>query len=431
MPDMSIKDALRVHLARHCAEEELCSWYDPLRIHIDPQEGCLTVTLPHHLFGHWFAKTGQSALESCLAPCLGKSMPIRYLFQQQYDPTAAVSSAFPTKIRVEKPFGENFTLENFIVNKKNFFPLALAHEITKAQKKSNYNPLVYYGKSGCGKTHLLRAIGNQLSTVYDYPAVFWGSMSKLIQEREQHGSDSGKYQAYCVDDIHLSADDFPLQEKFTVFLDACIHEKKQFVCTCFGSLASHKGFSESLRSRLELGIIVALKNPDIDVRMRFVQSQCSLHGIHIAQEDMLLLAQRCEHLRHLSGVLLKIVAYKKHTQQEISWQSIEKILQLSGEHNPITPQDIIRRVAEYFSLSPEEITSNKRKSTLVFARQAAMYLCREILGTSYPVLGQIFGGKDHSTVIYSIRKIEEYIVMNKNAHTEITKLKSLCLKRND
>jgi chromosomal replication initiator protein len=129
--------------------------------------------------------------------------------------------------------------------------------------------------------------------------------------------------------------------------------------------------------------------------------------------------------------LLKIAAYKKLTQQAITQQNIEKILQHAEAHSPVSAQDIIRRVAAYFSLSPEEITGRQRKPALVFARQTAMYLCRDILGVSYPALGQIFGGKDHSTVIYGIRKIEKYIVTHKNAHTEITELKNLCVQKNN
>jgi chromosomal replication initiator protein len=429
-----VKDALRAHLAQRCAEEDLCCWYDPLRIEMDQEASCLMVTFPHHLFGPWFARTGQDALESGLASCLGKKIPIRYLARRQHAASAAPGSPLPAQsVSMEKPFGELCTLERFIINKKNFFPLAVAREVAKAQREPTYNPLVYYGKSGSGKTHLLRAIANELSAAYNYRAVYYGNTATLIQESEQRGTVAGidRYLAYCIDDIHLFANNFPLQEKLLVFLDACLYGKKQFVCACSGPLASHRGFSESLRSRLELGLIVELKNPDIDVRMRFAQVQCAAHGFILAREHLLLLAQHCEHLRYLSGVLLKIAAYAKLTQREIATQDIEKILKNSGEHSPVTPQHIIHRVAEYFSLPLEEITGNKRKPALVFARQTAMYLCREILGTSYPVLGQIFGGKDHSTVMYGIKKIEKYIVEHKNAHTEITELTNLCLQRND
>ena len=429
---MPVKDALRAHLARRCTEEELRNWYDPLHIAMDQEKSRLTVMFPHRLFGAWFAKTGQEAFESCLAPCLGGDIPVHYAVLQQ--DTQADAPLFPfsaRSVRGGKPFGEAFTLENFIVNKKNFFPLAIAREVTKPQQEPNYNPLVYYGKSGSGKTHILRAIANELCAAYDYHAIFYGSIAELVQEYEHHGnaSNAGRYQVYFVDDIHLAAGNFSLQEKLVVFLDACLYGKKQFVCACSGSLASHRGFSESLRSRLELGLIAALNNPDIDVRMRFAQAQCALHGISLAQEHMLLLAQRCEHLRYLSGVLLKIAAYKKHAHNEITPQDIEKILQHSGEHSPITPQDIIRRVAKHFSLPPEELMNNQRKPALVFARQMTMYLCREILGLSYPAIGQILGGKDHSTVMYGIKKIENYIVTHKNAHTEITELKHLCAQR--
>jgi len=430
-----VKDALRAHLALRCAEEELCSWYDPLCIEMNQEERCLTVTFPHHLFGSWFEKTGQEALEFSLTFCFGNGIPVHYVSpRQQKRPPEPLYPLIVRSMQKKKPFGENFTLENFICNKKNFFPLAIAHEITKSQEDTRYNPLVYYGKSGSGKTHLLRAIANEFSGIRDYHSIFYGTTAKLFQEWENHGTDldiNRKYRVYCIDDIHLFTNNFPLQEKFIIFLDACLHEKKQFVCACAEPLAFYKGFSESLRSRLELGLIVELKKPDIDVRMRFIQHQCVLHNITIAREHMLLLAQRCKHLCYLSGVLLKVAAYKKLAQQDIIKQDIEKILRYSGEYSPLTPHDIIHLVAEYFSLPSDELTGNKRKPALVFARQIAMYLCREILGTSYPALGQIFGGKDHSTIIYGIKKIEKYIVINNNTYTEITELKNMCLQKND
>ena len=425
-----VKDALRAHLARRCPEEELCSWYDPLRIEMDQAESCVLITFPHHLFGPWFARTGQASLESCLESCLGKDLPVRYFSRPQpVEPPPHT----PRDLRPDKPFGEHCTLENFLINKKNAFPLAVAREVAKPRQEPTYNPLVYYGKSGSGKTHLLRAIANALSDSYDHHAVFYGNLEQLLQAGEQQGNNVSiaKYHAYCIDDIHLFINNFSLQEKLLVFLDACLYGKKQFVCACSGPLVSHRGLSESLRSRLELGLIVELKNPDIDVRMRFAQIQCNLHGMALAREHMLLLVQRCEHLRHLSGTLLKMAAYAKLTQREIARQDIEQILKNSGEHRPVTPQDIIRRVAEYFSLPPEAITGNARKPALVCARQTAMYLCRDILGVSYPALGKIFGGKDHSTVIYGIKKIEKNMVAHKNVHTEITKLIQLCTQRND
>ena len=436
---MPVKDALRAHLAERCTEEELRSWYTPLHIEIDPEESCLTVTFPHPLFGSWFAGVGQAALESCLSPCLGKDLPVRYVVRQRPSgPSApflplAAKSARTEKACTEKAFGENFTLERFLSNKKNFFPLAVAREVATPQKEPGYNPLVYYGKSGSGKTHMLRAIANELNRTYPSRAVFYGDISSFRQECEQHEHSSifDQYQAYCIDDIHFFANNPPLQAKLLSILDACLYGKKQFVCACSGPLVTHKGLSEHLRSRLELGIVVELKTPDIDVRMRFAQAQCTAHGISLALEDILFLAQQCKHLRYLSGVLLKISAYKKLTQQEITRQDIEKILKHSGEYTPIMPQDIIRRVAEYFSLSPEEITGNKRTFSLVFARQTAIYLCREILGVSYPALGHIFGGKNHSTIMYHMKKIEKYLAAHKDAHTMLTTIHNMCVQKND
>ena len=374
---MPVKDALRAHLterctAERCTEGELHSRHTPSRIETDMEKAC-----------------------------------------------------------PEKAFGEHFTLDGFLSNKKNFFPLAVAREVISPQKEPKYNPLVYYGKSGSGKTHLLRAIAGELNHSCSSHAVFYGDMSSFIQEcdRYENGAIFDPYRAYCIDDIHFFANNASAQAKLLNILDLCLYGKKQFICACSGPLTAHKGFSEQLRSRLELGIIVEVKTPDIDVRMLFAKARCVERGLSLAPEDILFLAQQCAHLRYLSAVLLKISAYNKLTRQEISRQDIKKILKNSGEYTPVEPQDVIRQVAEYFSLSPEEITGKKRTSSLIFARRTAMYLCRKILGTSYPALGQVFGGKNHSTVMYHIKKIEQDLVAHKDTHTTLTKIHTMCVQK--
>ena len=329
------------------------------------------------------------------------------------------------------PFGESFTLEKFIFNQKNLVPLALARGVVTPHQQPNYNPLLYYGKPGSGKTHLLRAIANKFTCYYNSFFVFYGNITQLLLEGEDDARCAAidRYQAYCVDDIQLCAENIPLQEKFVAFLETSLIEQKQVVCAC--SDAFHKGLTNNLRFCLERGRIVQLKKPDIDVRMRFIQTQSCLHHLTISRENILLLAQRCEHIRYIAQVLLKIAAYKTGTQREITEQDIKKFLRQASEHGPIMPQAIIRLVAEYFSLQPEDIMGEQRKPAPVFARQVAMYLCREILDLSYSVLGDIFGGKNHSTVMYSIKKIEKYIVMHKNMHNKIIELKNMCAKKND
>ena len=311
-------------------------------------------------------------------------------------------------------------MENFVCNKKNLFALEIAYEITKKQKEPGYNPLMYYGKSGSGKTHLLRAIANESSIIYDYHSIFYGNIEGLF-----HSIDK-KYNMYCIDDIHYFINNIQLQEKFVAFLDACLPAKKQLVCACSEFFFSNKGFSEILRSRIESGRIIEIKNPDLDVRMRFIKNQCIIYNINITHEDILLLAQRYEHLHSISSVLQKLVIYKKTMQRDATKQYIKKNIHHSNKHGSLTPRDIIHQVGEYFSLPPEEIMGSKRKPDIVFARQTAMYLCREILGISYPALGKFFFGKDHSTIIYSIKKIEKYIVTNKDTYNEITKIKNRC-----
>ncbi len=422
-----VKEALRAQLAGQCAEDDLCRWYDPLHIEVDGE--ALTVTFPHRFFSSCFFNSGRKQLEEALAALLGTEATVHYRGCPQpevFDPPALPPPAERTG--PEHPFGENCTLENFIINGKNFFPLAVAREVLKTQKEPSYNPLIYCGKSGSGKTHILRALAGELSKMHSFGAVFYGNTGRFALEYARGGTGkSGSYRAYCIEDIHQLENNAELQEGLALLLDNCLDGRRQVICSCNG-LPSSRGFSDSLRSRLERGLVAELKNPDLDVRMRYAQSRCALHGLDLTKEQLLSIARRCDHLNHLSGILLKTAAYRKLSQRKLDDQDIEKILESAGDHNSITEQDIIRCVAGYFSLGADEITGSTRKQIPVHARQTAMFLCRELVGTSYPALGRIFGGKDHSTVIYAIRKITKNIVTHKKTHNDVSELRRRCAK---
>ena len=454
--DAALKSSLRACLAKLCPEEDLQCWYDPLYIKLDKNGTALTVIFPHHLFAPWFDAIGKKQLEYCCINCLGNELSIHYKAQlpdREY--TAQVSEILnfiPEKTRVQtadtenkqngqpanetsqtrqtkksrQPFGAAFTLDRFIVNKKNFFPLEVAKELLRDQNIKNYNPLVYCGKGGSGKTHVLRALANGLAQLYT-DQVFCGDAASFIDACENKNTNLQDYKAYCIDDIHSLSNSHLAQQKMVALLDACLDDKRQVICTCTGLISSHRAFSENLRSRLEHGLLVELKLPDMDVRLRFARAQCSEHQVDIANDHILLLAQRCTSLRYLSGIILKIAAYQRLVQRRLDNRDIENILSFSGDNTSVTAQHIIAKVAEHYALSPEELLGNSRKTTHVLARQSAMYLCRDLLASSYPALGRIFGGKDHSTVIHSIKKIEQMLVMNKDAHKEITEIKQSCL----
>jgi chromosomal replication initiator protein len=436
-----VKKILRAHLAENCAEDDLRSWYDPLQLTMDHEHDRLTVVFPHLFFGPRFAELGQKIFESCLPVCLGRNIAVHYRAPQKHSEIQPKrnDSQLPDSTGTfsqGKNSDPGYTLKNFISNKKNFFPVSVARAILETQKNPLYNPKVYCvvfrGNTGNGKTHILRAIADELHQQNNENAVFYGDIENFIYElkKKKKSAKFWEYTSYCIDDIHHCANNSEVQEEISLLFDHCLDTKKQFICSFSSHLSLKNGFSPALISRLERSIIAEIKDPDIDVRMRFAQTQCEMHNLDITREQMLLIAQRCEHLCSLSGIILKTAAYRKLIQNRISNQDIEKILNNanSSNHETTTPHYIINCVAEHYSLQTKEIITGGRKKSLVFARHAAIYLCRNLLRVSYPALGRIFGGKDHSTVMYAYKKFEKNILMHTKTHKEITELKNKCLQ---
>jgi chromosomal replication initiator protein len=179
---------------------------------------------------------------------------------------------------------------------------------------------------------------------------------------------------------------------------------------------------------VEGGLVVTLKPHDLDVRTRYVKRLCQSKRLKLTKTQMLTLAQRFEDFRFLQGVLLKLFAFKELVHKEIQDQDFQSILQYAEETptSRVDPEKIIRVVAEHLQVPEHELAGHKRSQTIVFARQMGIYLCRSLLGLSYPALGRLFGGKDHSTAMYAVKKMEERMAGDPSVKNLVTQLKKKC-----
>lgn len=205
--------------------------------------------------------------------------------------------------------------------------------------------------------------------------------------------------------------------------------KKQMVFACTGKVSAYSFLQPKLKSRLEWGLIVTLKAPDLDIRTQYAVAKCKERRIELSKDRMLLLAQRFNDLRNLEGCLLKLWAYRELVREQISDEEFGNILNYLDDRSAtvLTPDQILATVCEEFKVSREDLFSAGRKQSLVFARQVGMYLCRKHLGLSFPELGRIFGGRDHSTVLYSYRKIEQLQRDDKSVKNLLNTLSDRCL----
>lgn len=410
-----LKDDFRQHLSRTCPEQELQRWYDPLDLEVSETDQIFRVSFPHVYFATWFESSIKDTFERQLGAYLGPGYTVLYQTRNGAEgSTRAPSFLAATSGLTDFPYGNHFTFETFLVNEKNRFPLALAQEVARGQEV-RYNPFLVCGPSGSGKTHLLRAMANAVSKHQEGASLFFGSIGDLQNLfAAAPGSPHEVRTSLCSHDW-LFIDELtdirraPGLEKELTFVFNAFHDaNKQMVFTSSERVTALDYLAPTFKSRLEWGLMVHLKAPDLDVRISFVEQANRNKRLGLSRDQSLTLASRFEGFRRLEGVLLRIEAFRKHSGRELTETDFQRHIRLSEDRATaeLTPERILEVAAQHFGLTVADLIGHSRRKELVFARQATMSLCRSLLGMSYPALGRLFGGKDHSTVLYSIRKFQ-------------------------
>jgi len=433
-----LKDALRSHLERAFSDLELKRWFDPLALDYQDEGKRLQVVFPHPFFSTWFSQNVQGRFEEQLAGFLGYGCTVSYLTGgNNRHPAPGVVAETPHK-SVDYPFGREFTFESFLSNQKNYFPLASAREVAK-QQTIIFNPFIVCGENGSGKTHMLRSIANEIAKSRGTDKVFMGTIEDVaniyalrfsgdvFKAREYLTS----YDVLCIDDFQLIQHNQSLQQELVGLFNSFYDNRKQMVFACSDKLTSYDFLHPALKSRLEWGLIVGLKAPDLEIRVQYIRNQCRQKKLVLDKEQVLLLAQRFQDFRFLQGIMLKLFAYKELVNANIGPKDFELILSHTEDAPRVilSADMIIAVVADHFGIDEKEIKGSRRLHEIVQARQIAMYLCRELLGSSFPALGRIFGGKDHSTALYAVNKVNKMQKISKEVKQLLITLKQKCLTR--
>ena len=431
-----MKETLRNHLLKSCTDQELKRWFDPLNIQFDPESKQVSVTFPHPFFADWFEAQVQSRFEEQLGQFLGNGHAISYVNAGPNTAPVPRRESGAVTNRIDFPFGRQFTFESFIVNKKNYFPLASAKEVAK-QDNVVFNPFIICGKNGSGKSHLMRAVANEISKRRNPASVLLCSADELNNiYRVKFAGDVFKarthifsYDFLFVDELHLLRKEKTLQQELVTIFNHFYDNKKQMIFCCADKLTSYEFLNPTLKSRLEWGLIVTLKQPDLEIRVGYIQEMCRIKKLPLSKEQVLTLAQRFQDFRYLQGILLKLFAFRELVRKDIDKKDFEHILNNTEEKTAeaLTPEAIMKTVSEHLGVNLKELTGNKRHHSIAQARQVAMFLCRQLLGISYPALGRAFGGKDHSTVLYSVKKMEQLQQNDKDLKQLLKDLKEKCL----
>ncbi|SJM63316.1 chromosomal replication initiator protein DnaA [Gulosibacter sp. 10] len=332
---------------------------------------------------------------------------------------------------------DRYTFENFIIGGSNRFAHAAAVAVAEAPARS-YNPLFIYGDSGLGKTHLLHAIGNYAENIYPGIQVRYVSseeftndfINSIAANRGQEFNDRYRNNdILMIDDIQfLQGKDSTMEAFFHTF--NTLHEhNKQVVITSDVPPKQLTGFEDRMRSRFEWGLITDVQSPDFETRIAILRKKAEADQIDLPKDAVEFIAVHVNgSIRELEGTLIRVTAYANLNQQAIDLDLVTTVLKdlIVDDNEPsiIAPQDIIRETADYFRLTVEDLYGSSRSQAIATSRQIAMYLCREMTNLSLPKIGQLFGGRDHTTVMYAHRKITKLITGDRSVYNQVTELTS-------
>ncbi len=331
-----------------------------------------------------------------------------------------------------------YTFDSFVIGENNRFAHAAALAAAESLGKA-YNPLFIYGGVGLGKTHLMHAIGNFVLSQNKDAKVLYITSEKFTNElinaiqRNTNEEFRDKYRnidLLLIDDIQFFIGKERCQEEFFHTFNALYENGKQMVISSDKPPKDINPLEERLKSRFEWGLVADIGKPDYETRYAILRKKTETENIHIDDEILSMIAIKVEsNIRELEGILNKMIAWSSLTNSEITMELAEK--ELSNLHQSkekvITIDYIQNIVAKYYNLNQNDFKIQRKTSDIAFPRQIAMYLSKQLTGMSLKEIGKEFGGKDHSTVIYAIKKIEDTMNIDPNTKIIVDNIRKMIL----
>ncbi|MFD5214130.1 chromosomal replication initiator protein DnaA [Microbacterium sp. NPDC058345] len=340
----------------------------------------------------------------------------------------------PTPLRHESRLNPKYTFDNFVIGQSNRFAHAAAVAVAEAPAKA-YNPLFIYGDSGLGKTHLLHAIGDYAQSLYAGVKVRYVSSEEFTNDfinsiaNNRGAAFQSRYREVdilLIDDIQFLQGRAETQEAFFHTFNQLHDHNKQVVITSDVAPKLLTGFEDRMRSRFEWGLITDVQAPDLETRIAILRKKAQSESLHIPDEVLEYIATVVSsNIRELEGALIRVSAFASLNRSSLDISLAQTVLRDivdTAEDNIISPTDIITATAAYFKLTVDDLYGSSRSQQIATARQIAMYLCRERTSLSLPKIGQLFGNRDHTTVMYAYKKISELMKERRSIYNQVTEI---------
>ncbi|MBI5188184.1 MAG: chromosomal replication initiator protein DnaA [Nitrospirae bacterium] len=397
-------------------------WFKPLRL-FQVKEQQATIEAPNKFFKDWIEDNYPNVIAEAIEAVLGQPVILRYKIAEKIDATVKKIDARLENRRHRLAsrgiyLNPKYTFENFVIGPSNQFAHAAARAVAEAPGRA-YNPLFVYGGVGLGKTHLINAIGNavidripELTVLYAAAEQFTNEVVSAIRH-EKMGELKEKYRnvdLLLLDDVQFIANKTQTQEEFFHTFNTLYEKQKQIVISSDRSPKEISAVTDRLRSRFSMGLIADIQPPEIETKVAIILKKAEMERITLPEDVVYYLASKVKsNIRDLEGCLIRLGAQASLTGSSIDKEMAKNILRdfIEEDEKPITIENIQKIVCEYFSLKLSDMKAKKRTKEIALPRQVAMYISKQVTDASLSDIGKGFGGKDHATVIYACKQIED------------------------
>lgn len=445
------------HLRAKLTRDTFAMWFAPLRAHtVDDRK--IDLQAPNEFCEVWLQDNYLSLIQDAVSVAAGCRLEVKFItptpvatpvpvVQAQPGQAGAESVAVPVTVagtptsvagagasapaptakaraehhgvNGENHFNPKNTFDSYVVGTNNNFAYAAAKAVAEVPGK-RYNPLFLYGGVGLGKTHLLHAIGQQVTTDRKAARVAYVSSEKFTNEyidaiqNNKLVAFRKKYRqidVLLIDDIQFLAGKERIQEEFFHTFNTLHESHKQIVLTCDRPASEIQGLEQRLVSRFEWGLVTDLQPPDIEMRLAILKKKAQSMNVALGDDVINFLASRIRtNIRRLEGALIRVASYSSLTGKKLSIEIVEgllrEILHEEGRQT-ISIEVIQKKVAEHYDIRLADMTSKRRPENIAFPRQIAMYLSRQLTESSLNTIGEAFGGRDHGTVLHACRLVKD------------------------
>jgi chromosomal replication initiator protein len=428
---MNLWDQILSRVETKVNRHSFYTWFKPTSF-VAEDAATITVRVPNAIVRDWLTKHYAGVIGEAMNEVRKPNLTVTFLAEGPLDSgpitltpaEAAAIQELPAagegtaEIAGAPGLNPRYTFDSFIVGSSNQFAHAACRAVAEAPSRS-YNPLFIYGGVGLGKTHLMHAVGQYvlqsdrtLKLTYISSERFMNEMinalryDRVMDFRERYRT----VDVLLVDDIQFLAGKEGTQTEFFHTFNALYDSQKQIVLSSDHPPHEIPSLEERLRSRFEWGLIADIQAPDFETKVAILKKKAEAEAVPLPDDVAVYIAGKIKsNIRELEGSLIRLVAYASLTGQEITLPLAQDVLRSLLEHDEkaVTIEIIQKHVAEYYNLKMGDLKSRNNSKSVAMPRQIAMYLCKSLTHASLPEIGRSFGGKHHSTVIHSIRKVEE------------------------